>query len=653
MRSFSKARIAGGAGAVVTAIGVLVSAVGVVPAVAEEAPADRVVLSEDFSGSALPEGWTSVGGDWRVENGRLVGSATAGQARLTFGEHQKNYRFEATVRFESIANSARWQALGLDMPADGSVPWQHAAMRSGTTSSNGIEFARKTAQNTWNVTDAAAGPTDAGVGTDVRVAIEVYGNTGRWYFNDQLVLETKQLARTADGIFGLVVDGATVSYDDIVITELDPLPPIEMVAPGDTGIVIAHRGNSSLAPENTMPAFVSAARSGADYIEIDIYPTADGVPVVIHDGTVDRTTDGSGSVTAMTLEQLRTLDAGSWFAESFTGTRIPTLEEVLAFAQTSGSKILVEYKGLWSPEHSKTTTDLIAQYGVGEQIFAQSFDINTLVNVGAADPALPLGYLVGDFPADAVAVAEQYSLDAINPGAGAVLAHPETLNALNEAGYGVFPYTIDDAATWASLTALGVEGIITNRPDRLAGWNSSYNNGGRPGEEVPEAGENEQLIGVDVATDAVTPSGEFTWRFSSGGAVSLGEAAVLGDALYAQGAINPILVTDTRRYPASTWQLAAQVSDFVAGDKAISAANLGWSPRVDVAGAGAVAGPAVASGFGGIGAGLSELAVLGESANDEYKGVESAQLGAALDLRIPLDQNSGSYSSTLTITAVQ
>jgi len=92
----------------------------------------------------------------------------------------------------------------------------------------------------------------------------------------------------------------------------------------------AHRGDVRFFPENTLPAFTSAVAKGAHMIEFDVYLTSDGVPIIIHDNTLDRTTNGTGNVTAYSLEELRTLDAGAWFDPKFAGTRIPTLQETLA-----------------------------------------------------------------------------------------------------------------------------------------------------------------------------------------------------------------------------------------------------------------------------------------------------------------------------------
>lgn len=245
------------------------------------------------------------------------------------------------------------------------------------------------------------------------------------------------------------------------------LPPfLTLRTPGETGIVIAHRGDSSAAPENTMPAFTSSTRAGAEYFEIDLRLSKDGVPVVIHDKTVDRTTDGTGVVSEMSIDELRALDAGSWFSDSFTETRIPTLDEVLRHAAESGSDVVIEYKGTWTQVDIKKTVDMITAAGLEGNVIAQSFSKKTVANISNAAPGLPVGWLTQALNASIVATAQKIGADAVNPtvatARGVVLAH--------RAGLGVFVWTHDADPDWEALTAMGVDGIITNRPGALQEW---------------------------------------------------------------------------------------------------------------------------------------------------------------------------------------
>ena len=231
-------------------------------------------------------------------------------------------------------------------------------------------------------------------------------------------------------------------------------------------MVVAHRGHPVAAPENTMPAFLAATRAQAEYFEVDLRMSKDGIPVVIHDRTVDRTTDGTGVVSEMTAAELRALDAGSWFSEPFTGARIPTLDEVLAHVVDSGTGVVIEYKGTWSKADIGTVVDMIEGARLGDRVVSQSFSRKTVENFAGIAPNLPVGWLTENLDESIVEVAREIGADAVNSrtaSADAVaLAHGHHL--------GVFVWTHDVMADWESLAAMGVDGIITNSPDKLRTW---------------------------------------------------------------------------------------------------------------------------------------------------------------------------------------
>lgn len=243
-------------------------------------------------------------------------------------------------------------------------------------------------------------------------------------------------------------------------------PLVVLREPGQLGVIIAHRGDSSAAPENTMPAFASTTHAGAKYFEIDVRLSKDGVPVVIHDSTVDRTTNGTGVVAEMTAAELRALDAGSWFSDSFADTKIPTLDEVLAHVAASTVDVVIEYKGKWAQEGIQATVDMIEAVGLEGRVITQSFSEKTVANISQVAPELPVGWLTQTLDASIVATAQKIGADAVNPSSatahGVALAHRAKL--------GVFVWTHDADPDWEELTAMGVDGIITNRPDALHEW---------------------------------------------------------------------------------------------------------------------------------------------------------------------------------------
>ncbi|ROT28188.1 glycerophosphodiester phosphodiesterase family protein [Micromonospora sp. HM5-17] len=454
----------------VPAAAAVVVAAASTPAVAEP---DDVVVSEDFSSGVLPAGWRIVDGTWKVENGRLRGTSTSSTAnnKLTFGRHMNDFRFEATVRFESVQSATRWAALGLDVPADGATPWWIATMRSGTTANNGLEFAQRTTANTWNVTATGAAPYAAGTGRDIRVAIEVHGSQARWFFDGVERLRTASLQRSTDGGQALFVNGATVSFDDVKVTELAPNGYLR--PKGSPLTVIAHRGASSAAPENTLVAQEVARRAGADWIENDVQPSRDGVPFVLHDATVDRTTDGTGNIRDLTAAQLKALDAGSWFAPHYAGARIPTLAEQLADLRTRGGNLLLEIKGRHTRDEVARIVQVIRDERMTGRVFLQSFEVDALRHAHDLAPELPLGLLRSTLDADPVAVATELHLTAYNPNGTALLTRPSVIADLHRAGVAVMAWTMDSASQWQQLEEAGVDAVITNRPAELAGWNAA------------------------------------------------------------------------------------------------------------------------------------------------------------------------------------
>jgi glycerophosphoryl diester phosphodiesterase len=466
------------------------------PAAEPEADEPAVVLTEDFSGGAVPDGWTAVEGQWSVANGRLVGVSTSANqlSRITFGPHLRNYRVEATVRFEQVINAARWAAVGLDLAPNGATPWWIATMRSGTTAANGLEFAQRTTSDAWNVTDTAAAPHAAGTGRDVRVAVEVRGSRATWIFDGQEVMRTSALQRSEAGVLGLLANGGTVSFDDVVVTELEEEPVIRPVGPASTPAVVAHRGYSAVSPENTLAAVESALRSGADYVEVDVASSSDGVPIILHDNTLDRTTDGTGALPSVTSDYIDGLDAGSWFSNAFLGQPVPTLLDVLELMKGRAPVLLLEVKGPETRAELELIVGQLRDEGLIEQTLLQSFDVNVLRDVRAIEPELRLGLLRSSLDADPVAVAQDLGVVAYNPAWTALQNRTDVVEDLHAAEIAVMPYTIDDPAQWQILRDLGVDGVITNRPGELVGWNA------RHVQTVPDAPTVEFAAPADGAT---------------------------------------------------------------------------------------------------------------------------------------------------------
>jgi glycerophosphoryl diester phosphodiesterase len=241
-------------------------------------------------------------------------------------------------------------------------------------------------------------------------------------------------------------------------------------APGEAAFIAGHRGDRSSAPENTLPALQRALDGPMTFVETDVRISADGVPVLMHDFRVDRTTDGQGRVRTLTLRQLRKLDAGSWFSSQFAGTRIPTLDSFLALLQRTRKKALLELKGYWSTGEARGAVDIIRHHGVQDRVIIASFDTGTLRSVADVDTSLPRVVITPALPSDPVAFATLHGAIAIVTSHASVEANPGEVKRMHRAGLGLVLYTLNSTKRWRAAMDLGVDGIITDKPAKLDSW---------------------------------------------------------------------------------------------------------------------------------------------------------------------------------------
>lgn len=239
-------------------------------------------------------------------------------------------------------------------------------------------------------------------------------------------------------------------------------------APGP--LVVAHRGDPTSAPENTLPALARAVAFGADMVEVDVRLTADGVPVLLHDATLDRTTTARGPVGALTSEQLAHVDAGSRFGTAFAGTPVPTLAAALRLLREAGVPMLLELKPPMDRVAVSRVLREVRLAGMGEQVLVQSFDRAVVAWARQAEPGVARGLLVTRVPRDAAEVATGLGLVACNPAALPLLADRPGVERLRALGLRVLPYTVNTPRSWDGLHRRGVTGLITDRPGHLRAW---------------------------------------------------------------------------------------------------------------------------------------------------------------------------------------
>ena len=245
----------------------------------------------------------------------------------------------------------------------------------------------------------------------------------------------------------------------------------------DDFMLIAHRGASGYAPENTIPALLKAMELGANYLEIDVHQSIDSQIVVIHDYDIDRTTNGTGSVKEMNIAELKQFDAGSWFDPLFAGTRIPTLQEVLNILEPN-VKLIIEVKGNSEdyPGIEQNIISIVSQYQVESQIILKSFSIDVLNRFKILAPEIPRLYVF------------VLHLSALNFTIDKWINFTDIYENLSEAQYfqahcwfinksvienahansiKIIAWHVNTEEEVESMLELGVDGIETDYPDRV------------------------------------------------------------------------------------------------------------------------------------------------------------------------------------------
>jgi glycerophosphoryl diester phosphodiesterase len=229
--------------------------------------------------------------------------------------------------------------------------------------------------------------------------------------------------------------------------------------------VIAHRGASGHAPENTLAAFQRAIELGAPFIETDLHLTRDAHFVAIHDATLERTTNGRGNVHDFTLHELRRLDAGLWYDRAYMGQRIPTLEEILEFSRKHDVVFYLEikYDAAWGMHHALVGA-LRREHDAARTIVI-SFDAATLESVRKLDAAIMTGLLIDQPRADAVKLSIDVGARQLCP--RLTLVTSDLVQEAHRADLHVATWTVDQPEEMRAVIALGVDGVMTDFPDRL------------------------------------------------------------------------------------------------------------------------------------------------------------------------------------------
>lgn len=238
--------------------------------------------------------------------------------------------------------------------------------------------------------------------------------------------------------------------------------------------IIAHRGASSLAPQNTVAAFKKAVDIGADGIETDVHLTKDGKLVICHNYEIDETSDGKGKISDMTFDEIRQYDFSSGFSSEFAGEKIPTLEEFLCCAKDL-EKIIIEIK---TPERenniAKKTVETVKEFGLLSKTVFSCFSTQIIRQCKAADKSSRIAQLfdmrtknVTQILSDPTGFCKENDIDELHP--IIFFISEEFVKKCNESSVETYFWTVNDASSKDDLEKIGVTGIITDVPEQFLG----------------------------------------------------------------------------------------------------------------------------------------------------------------------------------------
>lgn len=234
--------------------------------------------------------------------------------------------------------------------------------------------------------------------------------------------------------------------------------------------IIAHRGASAYAPENTIAAFKHAKFLGAEMVEFDVVLCADGTPVVLHDENVKRTSDGRGLVNTFSFEALQSLDAGKWFAKKYAGEKIPSFQQVLEFLDAYDMQANVEIKPIEGYELETVAAVMFAinQFWPeeNESLLVSSFNYQVLEAVRDFSPEQPIGLLMHHWQDDWLEKVDKLNCVSVHLNQR-IITQPR-LDELKERGVKVLSYTVNRASKAKKLFAMGIDGIFTDYVDLLS-----------------------------------------------------------------------------------------------------------------------------------------------------------------------------------------
>jgi len=428
----------------------------------------------DFRGpnGQVPAPWQVRSGLWQIQDNALNVDARSDEAFIVWGNHDlKNVLIEVDVTFQQVNDPKRWLAVTFRGTGSGPELWSQVPIRFQTTASNGIEFAVRKA-NQWQVRRRAASTRDSILGSSRHLKVMVRGHDVLATLDNQVVIQSALCIEKMAGTVGLRANGCVAAFDNLTITQLPDTEPLSFKGPIKACQIVAHRGFSSLAPENTLSACRAAVDAAVDGVEFDVRRSKDMIPVLLHDSTLDRTTDGTGKVVDFPLSELKQLDAGQWKHARYSNERIPTLHETLNYLSTTPCLAVIDLK---DSDIAFQTLASVTSTGTLSNTCVITDDMAVLNLLDNHAPDLSTAWLCYSLPQHLVSADQQTAwilaqlqqartqiLD-IN----ADLLSPELIRQLMQHNIAVWTWTVNDPDVARALMSWGVTAVTTDKPDLI------------------------------------------------------------------------------------------------------------------------------------------------------------------------------------------
>lgn len=431
----------------------------------------KVVYREDFSSPNALDKWLKPGGKSSIKDGVLYVENMGGTGKFLLPEsvRGKNLAIQADIAIDRAVEASRWISLLARQKPDKSGNFTHVPLRQNlrTEITDGVINAN--GKFTWQIY-VTSKVSDKKEATDFRTCrLELRDHLAKLFVDGKLICAAfVSPDGVREGLFGILVDRLSARIDNVVVEELSGLSEEEIdhfkVLEVSLPLVVAHRGFSSVYPENTLEAVQAAIDIGADAVEIDARISKDGVVYCLHDDTLDRTTDGTGRARDKTMAELKALDAGSFKDKKFKGAKIPTFEEVLMLCKGK-VPVLIDLK---EGNAANTICDIVLKHDAIGDVILSCGGGKVASTYQERLPGCTMIKISGEI-SPTINQAEYYKsmkktgFDAIF----CMFQKPLTFDILKARKHGLslYVWTINDAHNMIQAWKLGADAIITDRPD--------------------------------------------------------------------------------------------------------------------------------------------------------------------------------------------